>query len=461
MPSLSLRSLYDEEVRRAARILSFLGALVVVLGLSKVHAAYVADPPYDFTGSFRFAWALSYVLLLSIGSYGVGLPDLPRSSKDAFVGAMGSAVIAGVAISVVQLVVGNALLPRFVVFGSVVLLVPWNVALAALARTGRARDADRDRVVLVGSSEDLDRLLNDLKLEPEKAASLVGHLSPDEASSPAGTHPLEDLAVSRNASVVVLDRVSLAMDSVVDQAAVLHESGIRVRTLVQFYEEWLGKLPVSELERASLFFDISEIHRARYGRVKRLMDVAIGMVGLVPLLLVVPLVTIGNLIGNRGMLIYRQPRVGRGGEAFSILKFRTMREVSSSDAEIAEGSWTAVDDPRVTPFGKFMRATHIDELPQMINIVKGELSLVGPRPEQPRYVAELTETLPFYSMRHLVRPGLTGWAQVKYGYAGDQQDALEKLQYEFFYLRNQSLRFDTRVMARTARSVLGSEGAGR
>ncbi|WP_421121819.1 sugar transferase [Aquihabitans daechungensis] len=108
-----------------------------------------------------------------------------------------------------------------------------------------------------------------------------------------------------------------------------------------------------------------------------------------------------------------------------------------------------------------MRATHLDELPQMVNIVKGELSLVGPRPEQPRYVAELSASLPFYGMRHLVRPGLTGWAQVKYGYAGDEDDALEKLQYEFFYLRHQSLRFDLRVMGRTVRSVAGSEGGGR
>jgi lipopolysaccharide/colanic/teichoic acid biosynthesis glycosyltransferase len=123
--------------------------------------------------------------------------------------------------------------------------------------------------------------------------------------------------------------------------------------------------------------------------------------------------------------------------------------------------WTAVDDPRITSFGRVLRSTHLDELPQVVNIVKGELSVVGPRPEQPRYVAELSSSLPFYGMRHLVRPGLTGWAQVKYGYAGDEDDALEKLQYEFFYLRHQSLRFDLRVVGRTVRSVAGSEGGGR
>jgi lipopolysaccharide/colanic/teichoic acid biosynthesis glycosyltransferase len=122
-------------------------------------------------------------------------------------------------------------------------------------------------------------------------------------------------------------------------------------------------------------------------------------------------------------------------------------------------TWTVKGDPRITSFGRILRKSHLDELPQMVNIVRGDLSLVGPRPEQPRYVAELVDKLPFYDLRHLVRPGLTGWAQVKYGYAADDADALEKLQYEFFYLRHQSAALDLRITGRTIRSVLG--GAGR
>jgi lipopolysaccharide/colanic/teichoic acid biosynthesis glycosyltransferase len=120
--------------------------------------------------------------------------------------------------------------------------------------------------------------------------------------------------------------------------------------------------------------------------------------------------------------------------------------------------WTGEDDPRITGFGRVMRVTHLDELPQMWNILRGDLSIVGPRPEQPRYVEELTQKLPFYDLRHLVRPGLTGWAQVKYGYAGDERDALEKLQYDFYYLRHQSIAFDLRIIGRTVRSVLGRKG---
>jgi lipopolysaccharide/colanic/teichoic acid biosynthesis glycosyltransferase len=120
--------------------------------------------------------------------------------------------------------------------------------------------------------------------------------------------------------------------------------------------------------------------------------------------------------------------------------------------------WTEVDDPRITPFGRFLRASHLDELPQVVNIVRGELSRGGPPARAAPVRRQLSEKLPFYGMRHLVRPGLTGWAQVKYGYAGDERDALEKLQYEFFYLRHQSLRFDLRILGRTVRSVAGTEG---
>jgi lipopolysaccharide/colanic/teichoic acid biosynthesis glycosyltransferase len=225
-----------------------------------------------------------------------------------------------------------------------------------------------------------------------------------------------------------------------------------------FYEEWLGKLPVSELERVSLFFDIGELHRARYGRAKRVLDFGLGLAGLVPLALCVPVVVVGNLLGNRGPLFYRQDRVGRFDSRFSILKFRTMVAGADGGQPI---EWTTEDDPRITSFGRVLRRTHLDELPQVVNILKGDLSVVGPRPEQPHYVAELEEKLPFYALRHLVRPGLTGWAQVIYGYAGDETDALEKLQYEFFYLRHQGIGLDLRIVGRTIRSVLGSQGRGR
>jgi lipopolysaccharide/colanic/teichoic acid biosynthesis glycosyltransferase len=165
-----------------------------------------------------------------------------------------------------------------------------------------------------------------------------------------------------------------------------------------------------------------------------------------------PLVALANICGNRGPLLYRQPRVGKDGREFTILKFRTMKPGG------AEPQWTATDDPRLTPVGRVMRRMHVDELPQVWNVVRRDLSIVGPRPEQPHYVAQLAERIPFYETRHLVRPGITGWAQVKYDYGSSELDALEKLQYEFYYLRHQSLALDLRIMGRTLRSIVGLQG---
>jgi lipopolysaccharide/colanic/teichoic acid biosynthesis glycosyltransferase len=311
-------------------------------------------------------------------------------------------------------------------------------------------------VVVVALSDELATLEADLRCAPERPVTLVGALSPFEVapSSDASTRPLVDLVAERNANVVVLSRVAQTDDDVVLQATALHGAGVRVRTLSMFYEQWLGKLPINELERVSLLFDIGELHAAGYARVKRLFDIVLSLAGLAALALLIPFVLVGDVIGNRGPLFYRQPRVGRDGSTFSILKFRTMRACEPEGAS----DWTREHDTRITPFGDLLRRTHLDEVPQVLNILHGDLALVGPRPEQPQVVAELEGKIPYYGIRHLVRPGLTGWAQVKYQYAGTEAETLEKLQYEFFYLRHQSFGLDLRIVFRTLRSVTMREG---
>lgn len=443
-------------MRRLARPLFYGGVVAIVFGLAKYHSVAIDD--YAFTGTSRFGWTVAYCLLLIAGAYGAGLPDLPRSVRQALGASILAPVLAAAGISIVQLVTGDALLPRFVVFGSVLLTVPWALLTVALASGGRLRAELRDRVLLVADLGEAVALRDELDAHPERPAALLNHLTPAEASPGAGEgRPVVELATDIGANLVVVDRAALADDVVVAQVAELHEIGLRVRPLSQFYEEWLGKLPVSELERASLMFDIREVHEVRYLRVKRAIDVVAGVAGVLALVALIPVVWLGGLIANRGPLFFAQERVGKGGATFRILKFRTMRAAEPGE----EGTWTQLDDPRITAFGRVLRATHVDELPQAWNILAGDLSLVGPRPEQPRYVAELVDKLPFYDLRHLVRPGLTGWAQVKYGYAGNERDALEKLQYEFWYLRHQGLWLDARIVGRTLRSVFGSSAAGR
>jgi lipopolysaccharide/colanic/teichoic acid biosynthesis glycosyltransferase len=437
-------------MRRAARSLMWVGAAAAVLGLSKAHATAHG---YDYTASSRFVWSLAYIGLLWGALYGAGLPEIARNRRSAALSGVASTGAAALAMSVIQLVLGSALLPRFVVFGTPLLLIPYAVLCASIARDGRVRDGQRDPVVAVAGPEEAANLSRELDAYPERPAVVSWVLAPEDAVSDGpGDHPLVDVVRATRAAAVVLDRAALADQSIVAQAAGLHESGVRIRTLSLFYDQWLGKLPISELERIALLFDIGEVHRARYGRIKRIVDTAGGLVGLVVLAAVTPVVWLGNRLRNRGPLLYRQTRVGKGGREFEILKFRTMRPGP------APSIWTSEGDPRITPFGAWLRRTHLDELPQVVNILRGDLSIVGPRPEQPQYVEELEAKIPFYRLRHLVRPGLTGWAQVKYPYGASEGDALEKLQYEFFYLRHQSLALDVRIAGRTLRSVLGRGG---
>lgn len=436
--------------RSVSRVLLFTGVVLVVGGLAKLHAT---ANKYDFTGSSRFAWGISFVVLLWAAAYGTGLPDLVRGRRDAFLSALAALVLPGLGISVLQLLVGDALLPRSVVFGSLLALLPWYLACELLASHGRLLDGGRERVVVVAAPEDVANIRRDLARGSYYPAQVAGSIDVQDLLG-AGPEGLRKFVEGHHATLLVLSRAAQDHDAIVHEASEMHVRGIRIRTLSLFYEQWLGKLPVSELERVSLMFDISELHRAVYARASRILDVALSIVGCFGLAAVVPLVAAGNAVANRGSLLYRQPRIGKNGKRFDILKFRTMRASPGGPAN----EWATEDDPRITPFGRLMRVTHIDELPQLVNVLRGDLSLVGPRPEQPHYVEELIEKIPFYNLRHVVRPGLTGWAQVNYGYAGTESDALEKLQYEFYYLRHQTLGLDARILLRTVRGVIRATG---
>ena len=404
--------------------------------------------PYDVSW-----WTVAYAGLLCLAAYAVGLPDVTRTSRSALAASIGAVVTAALGISAAQLVLSSQVLPRFVVLASAVLLLPWFLACTVVANGGRKQERWHDQVLLVAGSEEAAELRQELSSHPEHFAYLSELLMHADAK-PVGPdgHPLVDQARKCGATVVVLDHLATADPAIVSQAAILHESGVRIRTLASFYEEWLGKLPVSELEQMSLMFDIGSVHRSRYGRLKRLGDIAAGMAGCVALVPILGLVWVLNLFGNRGPLLYRQPRVGRSRQVFTILKLRSMLP---SDGPTM---WTGDADPRITSVGRWLRRTHLDELPQAWNIVRGDLSLVGPRPEQPHYVDELAEKLPWYHVRHLVRPGLTGWAQVKYPYGQNEEDALEKLQYELYYLRHQDIGLDLRILGRTLRHIVGLGG---
>ncbi len=234
------------------------------------------------------------------------------------------------------------------------------------------------------------------------------------------------------------------------------DGGVTFDHLASVYEEYTGKIAVENLRPSWLIFSEGFKKSQPVAIAKRAVDIVCASLMLLLLAPVMLIVAALVRLTSPGPVIYHQRRVGQHGQIFYVHKFRSMR----ADAESKTGAvWAKANDNRVTRVGRFLRRTRLDELPQLWNIIKGEMSLVGPRPERPEFVAELTEKIPFYGFRHVVRPGLTGWAQVRYTYGASVEDALEKLQYDLFYIKHLSVSFDLFILFSTLKTVVLRRGA--
>jgi exopolysaccharide biosynthesis polyprenyl glycosylphosphotransferase len=235
------------------------------------------------------------------------------------------------------------------------------------------------------------------------------------------------------------------------------QMGIHVTTMTELYERLTGRVPVEHAGRnlhVILPTDQPAAHRV-YMALWRLAEIAAGVLGCAFTGLAIPLVWLADRIASPGDLFYHQERVGKGGKTFYITKFRSM----VMDAEKGSGAvWARQEDSRVTPVGRFLRKTRLDEVPQFWNVLKGEMGLIGPRPERPEFVRQLVAQIPFYGVRHAVKPGITGWAQVMYRYGSSVEDALVKLQHDLYYIKHQGPYLDFAILIRTVRSVLRMEG---
>ena len=428
-----------------------------------------------FRGAFNVgpSGLFFFCALMTVTAFLVGLPEGPISKRQALAASTLASVATTFIALFVMVVLAPALLPRFFLLIAPPIEVPLLFVAWLYSRRDDAREQQRSRVFAITSAEEADRLREQIGLYPERPGSLVGSMA---LGSPSSQVPgsLAEQVRSVDATILVLSVRAQDDPLIMAEVRELHRSGVRVRTLVGFYEQWLGKLSLQEVSNMALMVDHFDIHRMIYGRVKRAMDVTAGLVGALALVIVTPFVLVGNLLGNRGPLFFDQERVGRDGAIIRLRKLRTMVVASSAptdelrtsketdgelcgeaiDHALGRGAWTLPQDPRITRFGRILRRLHVDELPQCLNMLNGDLSLVGPRPEQPHYVAQLQAAFPFYELRHGVRPGLTGWAQVKWPYGSSVADAEQKLQYDLFYVVHQGLGMDLKTIGRTVRSIV-------
>jgi sugar transferase (PEP-CTERM system associated) len=236
----------------------------------------------------------------------------------------------------------------------------------------------------------------------------------------------------------------------------LRLSNVKIEEAADLLEKIHGKIEIDGLQPSSLIFADGFRLNATMMLARRVVSIGVSLLLLVVFLPLIPIIALAIKLTSPGPVLYRQHRVGRRGKIFNCYKFRTMR----ADAEADTGpTWAGDDDPRITRVGRFLRQTRLDEIPQLFNVVRGDMSFVGPRPERPEFVDWLSREIPYYNLRHIIRPGITGWAQVCYEYGASLEQAKEKLRYDLYYVKHISLAFDLYIMFTTIKIVLFGRGA--
>ena len=318
----------------------------------------------------------------------------------------------------------------------------------------------RERVYVLGAGDYARSIVDAISSRPDLGLEVVDwqdvQLEPSERKK-VWIEALEKIA---NAKTTPVHRIIVAMESrrgelPVQELLSLRFQGIAVEEDGTLRERLYGKIQLDGLRPSNFLYSEGFRIRASQQFTRQVVSICVAAFGLLVFLPFFPLVVLAVKLSSSGPIFFRQTRVGMGGRNFEVLKFRTM----FTDAEAGGAKWATKNDPRVTKVGMFLRKTRIDEIPQLWNVLRGDMGFVGPRPERPEFVAWLSEELPFYYLRTLIRPGLTGWAQVRFGYGATLAETKEKLEYDLYYIKHMSLGLDLLIMFETIKTILRRRGA--
>ncbi|MGH8658595.1 MAG: TIGR03013 family XrtA/PEP-CTERM system glycosyltransferase [Gammaproteobacteria bacterium] len=322
----------------------------------------------------------------------------------------------------------------------------------------------RRRVLVLGVGRKA-RLIEGLRRKADRrGVNMVGFVDVEKGPrlvAPAKIVPC-GLTIQECARRFQVDEIVVAVDDrrnklPLDELLNCKMSGVRVIELGEFLERQLGKLRVDSLQPGDVVFSNGFSRAVITPSAKRLLDVTLSFLMLIMTFPIMGLAALAIFIESegKGPVIYRQVRVGRNGRRFAVLKFRSMHVDAESDGVVR---WAQRDDDRITTVGAFIRKARIDELPQLFNVLKGDMSFIGPRPERPAFVRQLEKKIPYFGVRHYVKPGITGWAQICYPYGDSEEDAKEKLEYDLYYLKNYSLFLDLTILMQTVQIILWGKG---
>ncbi|QDO94192.1 sugar transferase [Formosa sediminum] len=443
------------------RLIDICIVLIVLYGLG---AYFKFD--YFTISNENWSWVIVLILYLTIFGTVFEIYDLQKSS-------VFQSTLPNVFLTAMVVVAVYLMTPRFTPFlpekriqilvfflGILGSILFWRAIYITCISTPRFYK----HVLLVGEPQHIDDIVTSLK-QVDPHYNIVGFIN-CEPSNPI--HPT--LTQSYNAAdlnaLIAKHKVSeilvatynseLITTELYQELMRLLERGFPIKEYTQAFEEMTYRIPVHYLGKDFYkYFPFNRNNQNKLYLLQRwIFDKGFGVCCLLVCLLIIPVVLLGNAIGNRGPLFYKQQRVGLHGKLFSIIKFRSM----VVNAEQHGAVWASKNDARITAFGKFLRLTRIDEIPQCLNVLKGEMSLIGPRPERPEFVKQLAEVIPFYEARHMVKPGITGWAQVKVRYGDSVEDSLMKLQYDLFYIKKRSFFLDLNILVKTVTAVVFFRG---
>jgi sugar transferase (PEP-CTERM system associated) len=333
-------------------------------------------------------------------------------------------------------------------------LFGWRTAYAWIVRQARFRE----RVYVLGAGDRAERLVGGLRSRWELGVDVIGwsmaNLEGNAKGAP-GMARLADVLQKQHAHRVIVALPDPWETLPVQELLPLRLKGVNIEEAASLLEKMSGKIELEQLSNWALFAEPSQSKAVR-NAIRRLLSILASAVLLILFLPIIPFVILAIKLDSPGPVLYRQKRLGRGGVEFYCYKFRTMRR----DAEADTGpTWTDDDDPRITRIGKILRRTRLDEVPQLWCVLTGTMAFAGPRPERPEFTEWLSNEIPYYPMRHTVRPGITGWAQIRYKYGNTLEDARQKLAYDLYYIKNASIGLDLLIMFETIKIVLLGRGA--
>ncbi|AXP79252.1 UDP-N-acetylgalactosamine-undecaprenyl-phosphate N-acetylgalactosaminephosphotransferase [Mariniflexile rhizosphaerae] len=425
---------------------------------------------FDYFTITKENWLWAFVLVLYISIFGTifELYDLQKSSK---LEKISTSIVFTVSVTVLfyfltpfftPILPYNRLQIIYFYFAILLALFLWRIAYLTFIVSPRFYK----KVLVVGETSNIQNIIEDFK-HADPNYKIVGFINCEPRKSDKikfkgiveySPKQIYQVIKDENISEIVIasyNSQSITAEIYRDLITLL-EGGFPIKEYTQVYEDMMQRVPVQFVGKDFYrYFPFSRTnHNKLYLFFHRLFDILISVLGLLFGLIILPVILLGNLIGNRGPLFYIQERIGKNGNLFKIVKFRTM----IINAETAGAVWAKKNDTRITAFGKFLRNTRLDEFPQFFNILKGDMSLIGPRPERPHFVRQLSQILPFYETRHIVKPGLTGWAQVKTRYGSSVDDSLLKLQYDLYYIKHRSFLLDVNILIKTLSTIIFYRG---